>query len=223
MLRNRRHLGISQGSFLVPRLLNLARQSLFPWTLIRSQMSKQSPNLQKLKALHHQTRSKGLLAIAVAASETNGLELSEVSIISLPKSESNCVHSGTLQLLSPVNPCYVFGGEELWVFVSLETVCSSANESGFMERVTAWQGSVILERGRTLEKSQDGDDSWAYGSLVSSSQGINWYVIYDWQFVLILDTSHFLLNVPLWWLGNKRQDWSHIVFVHCNKTISLWV
>ena len=60
------------------------------------QMSKQSPNLQKLKALHHQTLSKGLLAIAVAANETHGLELSEVSIISLPKSDTNCANSGAL-------------------------------------------------------------------------------------------------------------------------------
>jgi len=59
-------------------------------------MSKQSPHLQKLKALHYQTRSKGLLSIAVAASDTHGVELSEVSIINLPKSDSNCVQSGTL-------------------------------------------------------------------------------------------------------------------------------
>ena len=59
-------------------------------------MSKQSPNLQKLKALHHQTRSKGLLSIAVAASETNGLELSEDSTINLPKSDAICFNSGSL-------------------------------------------------------------------------------------------------------------------------------
>lgn len=59
-------------------------------------MSRQSPNLQKLKALHHQTRSKGLLAIAVAESETNGLGLSQVSTISLPSLPTNCVNSGTL-------------------------------------------------------------------------------------------------------------------------------
>jgi len=59
-------------------------------------MSKQSPHLQKLKTLHHQTRSKGLLSIAVGASDTHGLELSKVSAINLPKSDSNCVHSGIL-------------------------------------------------------------------------------------------------------------------------------
>lgn len=58
-------------------------------------MSRQSPNLQKLKSLHHQTRSKGLLAIAVVARETDGLE-SQVSLISLPNSDTNCVNSGTL-------------------------------------------------------------------------------------------------------------------------------
>ena len=96
VLRNRRHLGISKGAILVPRILNLVTQSLFPWTLIRSQMSKQSPNLQKLKAIHHQTRSEGLLAIAVRASDTHGLELPEVSITSVPKSDTNCANSGTL-------------------------------------------------------------------------------------------------------------------------------
>lgn len=63
-------------------------------------MSKQSPNLQKLKALHHQTRSKGLLAIAVAESETNGLGLSQpdytISLHVPSCLPTNCVNSGTL-------------------------------------------------------------------------------------------------------------------------------
>ena len=92
MLSNRRHLGTFR-TFLVPPF---QAETLFQWTLIRSQMSKQSPNLQKLKALHHQTRSKGLLAIAVAESETNGLSQPD-STISVPSClPTNCVNSGTL-------------------------------------------------------------------------------------------------------------------------------
>lgn len=96
MLSNRRHLGTFR-TFLVPPF---QAETLFQWTLIRSQMSKQSPNLQKLKALHHQTRSKGLLAIAVAESDTNGLGLSQpdytISLHVPSCLPTNCVNSGTL-------------------------------------------------------------------------------------------------------------------------------
>ena len=62
-------------------------------------MSKQSPNLQKLKALH-QKRDKGFVAItAVVAhaseNETNGL-LSEPEISLNPQSDTSCDNPGTL-------------------------------------------------------------------------------------------------------------------------------
>ena len=98
-----------------------------------------------------------------------------VSLLCSPAATALIHWSHFLQLLSPVNPCYVFGGEELWGFVSLKTVCSSANESGFIGRASL-PGTV--ERGK-YGKSQDGDDCSAYGSLVSSSQGIIYYVKYD--------------------------------------------
>lgn len=61
-------------------------------------MSKQSPNIQKLKALH-QKRDKGFVAIAVVANaseiETNGLP-SEPEIPIISQTDSNCANSGTL-------------------------------------------------------------------------------------------------------------------------------
>ena len=33
----------------------------------------------------------------------------------------------------------------------------------------------------------------------------------------------FLLSVPLWWLADKWKEWSHLVFVQCEKLFSLWL
>lgn len=55
-------------------------------------MSKQSPNLQKLKALHHQKRNKGFLAVVVVENETDDLDVSLI-----PQSDINyCVDPGAL-------------------------------------------------------------------------------------------------------------------------------
>lgn len=62
-------------------------------------MSKQSPNLQKLKALHHQKLNCGLLAIhvAVVAHGTTGLTDSlDKSLTLTPQSGRDSASSGTL-------------------------------------------------------------------------------------------------------------------------------
>lgn len=64
-------------------------------------MSKQSPNLQKLKALH-QKRDVGLVAVAVVAyasttrNETNCLPAEPEVPLNIPQSDTNCANSGTL-------------------------------------------------------------------------------------------------------------------------------
>lgn len=63
-------------------------------------MSRQSPNLQKLKALH-QKCDKGFVAISAVANaskiiiETNGLQ-PEPEIPIIPQTDANCENSGTL-------------------------------------------------------------------------------------------------------------------------------
>lgn len=75
-----------------PRSISLIKDMCFKWTLIQTQMSKQSPNLQKLKALHHQKRNKGFLAVVVVENETDDLDVSLI-----PQSDINyCVDPGAL-------------------------------------------------------------------------------------------------------------------------------
>lgn len=64
-------------------------------------MSKQSPNLQKLKALH-QKRDEGFVAVTVIAyaattlNEANCLPPEPEVPLNIPPSDTNCVNSGTL-------------------------------------------------------------------------------------------------------------------------------